>query len=548
MTQIARSDRAIRTFEPRRAALPEMATAVLILDEDRLVEYVNASAETLFDPVDPIGCALPALFASCNAVGGDRIFNAVDAGAAPAAVRIRLNDDRLLDGTVRSLSGGGYVLSMDDVTFYVHQAELAKHDALTGLANRAALRSQLVERLADDAQAGRLTAVLYVDLDRFKAVNDTLGHPAGDALLRKVANRFRKAACEKDFVARIGGDEFAVIQSDASQPAAAIALAARIVDLIGRTYAIDGQTLNIGASVGIAVAPCDGHDPDILLKNADLALYRAKAEGRSCYRFFEPGMDRRMQDRRLLEIDLRRALAFKELTVAYQPQYNLTTDKIMGFEALARWHHPIRGEVFPEEFIPLAEEIGVIMPIGEWVLRTACADAVSWPLPLSVSVNISPVQFRSGKILSTVLAALAYTGLPANRLELEITERVMSDDTDEIRKVLAALAEVGVAIALDDFGVGYSSLSYLTKYPFSKIKIDQSYVRGINTHPDRRAIFSTVVNLATILEMQTVAEGVESDAELACVRAEGCGLVQGFLTGRPVSPKEVIRLLNKRKK
>ena len=533
----------VRALQPRSAALPEMATAVLILDEDRQVEYVNASAEELFMPVDPIGCTLTALFASCGATGGDEVFAAVDASAEPVPIRLRLSDDRLLDCTLRSLSSGGFVLSMDDVTTYVRNAELAERDALTGLANRKALRDRLVERLASAARTGQATAVLYVDLDRFKAVNDTLGHPLGDALLRKVAERFKSALRDGDVVARLGGDEFAVIQSDAPQPAGATALATRLVDLIGRAYAIDGHILHIGASVGVAIAPNDGYEPDVLLKNADLALYRAKAEGRGCHRFFEPGMDERMQARRSMEIDLRRALALKQLELVYQPQFDLASNVIVGFEALIRWHHPTRGVVPPGEFIPLAEEIGVISAIGEWVLRTACKQAAAWPMPVSIAVNLSPVQFRGGKLAETVISALAQSQLPVQRLELEITEGALLDNTDDVLNVLNRLRELGVAVSMDDFGAGYSSLGYLQKFPFDKIKIDQRFIRDIDAQADRQAIFGAVTSLASTLRMKTIAEGVETEAELACIRAAGCDGVQGYLTGRPMPAEAAMALL-----
>lgn len=533
----------IRALQPRSAALPEMATAVLILDEDRQVEYVNASARTLFMPVEPDGCTLPALFASCGATGGDDVFAAVDAGAEPGAVRLRLTDDRLLDCMLRPLSSGGFVLSMDDVTTYVRNAELAERDALTGLSNRKALRDRLIERLAAAARTGEATAVLYVDLDRFKAVNDTLGHPIGDALLRKVADRFRSALRDGDIVARLGGDEFAIIQSDAPQPAAATALATRLVDLIGRAYAVDGHVLHIGASVGVAIAPNDGYEPDVLLKYSDLALYRAKAEGRGCYRFFEPGMDERMQARRSMEIDLRRALALKELQLVYQPQFNLASNAITGFEALIRWHHPTRGVVSPAEFIPLAEEIGVITAVGEWVLRTACRQAATWPASVSIAVNLSPVQFRGGKLLDTVVSVLAQSQLPPARLELEITEGALLDDADGVLNVLNRLRSLGVAVSMDDFGTGYSSLGYLQKFPFDKIKIDQSFVRDIDAHADRQAIIGAVISLAATLGMKTIAEGVETEAELACIRAGGCDEVQGYLTGRPMPAEAATALL-----
>jgi diguanylate cyclase (GGDEF)-like protein len=432
---------------------------------------------------------------------------------------------------------------MDDVTAYVRNAELAERDALTGLLNRKGFQERFAERLASSAKSGQPTAVLYVDLDRFKAVNDTLGHPVGDMLLRKVADRFKSALREGDVVARLGGDEFAVIQSDASQPAAATTLASRLVDLIGRAYAIDGHILHVGASVGVAIAPNDGIEPNVLLKNADLALYRAKAEGRSCYRFFEPGMNERMQARRSMEIDLRRALALKELQLVYQPQFNLATNAIIGFEALIRWHHPVRGTVAPGEFIPLAEDIGVIVPIGEWVLRTACKQASAWPEAVSISVNLSPLQFRGGKLLETIVSALAYSGLPASRLELEITEGALLDDAEGLLQTLVAIRELGVGISMDDFGTGYSSLGYLQKFPFDKIKIDQSFIRDIDTRPDRQAVVRAVIGLGSALGMTTIAEGVETEAELSCIRAEGCHQVQGYLTGRPLSAEDAMVLI-----
>ncbi|HZF42696.1 MAG TPA: EAL domain-containing protein [Sphingomonadaceae bacterium] len=507
------------------------------------MEYVNASAETLFMPVDPVGCTLPALFASCGATHGGEFFTLADAGAKPTPVRLRLADERLLDCTLRPLSSGGFVLGLDDVTALVRDAELARCDPLTGLPNRSSLRRQLAERLADARRTKQSVAVLYVDLDRFKAVNDSLGHPVGDALLRKVADRFRSALREGDLVARPGGDEFVVIQSGARQPEAAEGLAIRLVDLISRAYAVDGHILHVGASVGIALSPDDGHDPDVLFKNADLALYRAKAEGRSCYRFFEADMNERMQARRTMEIDLRRALAFKELRLEYQPQIDLGTGSIVGFEALIRWQHPVRGRVSPADFVLLAEEIGVIVPIGEWVLRTACKQAAAWETPAKISVNLSPVQFRSGKLVETVVSALAYSGLPACRLELELTEGALIEDGDLVLNALSQLRMLGVHIALDDFGTGYSSLSYLQKFPFDKVKIDQSFIRGLDGHPDMRAIVRAIISLASILGMKTTAEGVETQAELECVRAEGCSEVQGYLTGRPQSAEAAAALL-----
>jgi diguanylate cyclase (GGDEF)-like protein len=543
MTVAEGLSRILSKLQPRPAALPEMAPGVIILDEERNVEYVNASAAALFDPIDPTSATLPALFASASALGGDDVFDAIDAGAEPRPSRLRLADGRLLDCTLRTLSSGGFVLSLDDVTDYVRNAEMSERDALTGLSNRRAFRDRLIERLAGASRAGTATAVLYIDLDRFKSVNDSLGHLVGDALLRKVAERFKSALRDGDVVARLGGDEFAVIQGDAPQPEAATALAARLVDLIGRAYAVEGHMLHIGASVGVAISPDDGVEPDVVLNKADLALYRAKAEGRGNYRFFEPGMDERMQARRLLEVDLRRALALKQFSLAYQPQIDLATNRIIGFEALLRWGHPTRGMVPPGDFIQLAEEIGVIVPIGDWVLRTACRDAASWPVPLQLSVNLSPVQFRSGNLSKTVVAVLAQSGLPASRLELEITESALMDDKAKVAAELQGLRGLGIGIAMDDFGTGYSSLSYLEHLPFTKIKIDRSFVQGIDARADRQAIVRAVTSLGVALGMKTIAEGVETDAELAIVRAAGCDEVQGYLTGRPLSPADAAKLL-----
>jgi len=543
MTVASHHQNFVRERQPLQAALTEMATAVLILDEDRQVEYVNASARELFMPVDPIGCTLSALFASCGVDGGDSLFAAVNVNAEPAQMRLRFSDERLLDGMLRQLSSGGFVLSMDDVTTYVRNAELAERDALTGLANRKALRDRLVERLAVAARTGQELAVLFVDLDRFKAINDTRGHPVGDALLRKVAERFKVSLRDGDVVARLGGDEFAIIQSDAPQPTAATALATRLVDLIGRAYAIDGQIMHIGASVGIAIAPKDGYEPDVLLKNADLALYRAKDAGRGCYRFFESGMDEQMQLRRSMEIDLRRALALKQLELVYQPQFDVASNSIIGFEALIRWHHPTRGIVMPGEFIPFAEEIGVISAIGEWVLRTACKQAATWPIPLSIAVNLSPMQFRGGNLAKTVMSALERSKLPAQRLELEITEGALLDYSDDVVNVLKLLRNLGVVVSMDDFGTGYSSIRNLQKNSFDKVKIDKSFIRGINTSVENQAIIRAITSLASTMRMKTLAEGVETEEELSSIRAAGCDQVQGYLTGRPLSAEAALTLI-----
>ncbi|MFC4255724.1 EAL domain-containing protein [Altererythrobacter xixiisoli] len=529
-------------LNPRSAALPEMATAVLILDEARQIEYVNHSADELFSPINPIGLTFATLLMNSGAEAESDVFRAIDTDLPPEEVRIRLDDGRLLDCMLRVLSSGGFVLSLDDVTSLVRNAELARRDPLTGLPNRAALREKIAETLKEACGEIGNVAILYVDLDRFKAINDSLGHAMGDALLQKVADRFRKVLHEGEFIARLGGDEFAIIQSGLPQPAAAEELSSRLVDLIARAYAINGHMLHIGASIGVAIYPGDGREAGALLRNADLALYRAKAEGRGSYRFYEPGMDERMQQRRAMEIDLRRALPLGQLHLVYQPKLNLQSNSLVGFEALIRWSHPQRGLVSPADFIPLAEEIGAIVNIGEWALREACRQAASWPKPVSVAVNLSPVQFRTGKILQTVSSALAYSRLEPSRLELEITEGALMEHSSAILGVLNGLRALGVRIAMDDFGTGYSSLGYLQKFPFDAIKIDRSFVRGIDTSAERRVIVRAITQLASALGMTTTAEGIETWAQLECVREEGCTDVQGYLTGRPLS-REAARML-----
>jgi diguanylate cyclase (GGDEF)-like protein len=527
---------------PRPDALPGLATAVLILTATHEVEYANPSASQLF-ALDPTGRLFTTLFPSADAGGRHALELAL--GASPASLRLPLADGRIVACSLRPLSGGARVVSLDDVSHYVREAAQASRDRLTGLCNRAGFQDRLGEALLRAQRTGTACAILCIDLDRFKAVNDTLGHPVGDALLCKVAERLLSASREADVVARLGGDEFAIIQPDGLQPRAAEALAARLVDLLGRTYVASGHMLNIGASIGVAVSSTDGADADTLLKNADLALYRAKGEGRGMFRFFETGMDESMQARRALEIDLRRALALKQFHLAYQPQVALDDDAITGFEALLRWRHPERGMVSPADFIPLAEEIGIINAIGEWVLRTACREAASWPRPVSIAVNLSPVQFRGAKLTAMVTSALAQSGLDPGRLELEITEGALLENTDKVLSVLHAVKALGVRISMDDFGTGYSSLSYLQKFPFDKIKIDQSFVRGMEDSQDCRAIVRAVTGLGVSLGIQTTAEGVETPEQLAHIRAEGCTQVQGYLTGRPLPAAEAAALLAK---
>ncbi len=421
-------------------------------------------------------------------------------------------------------------------------AYMAHHDALTDLPNRVLFHEQLNELLAR-VRHGESLAVYCLDLDHFKGVNDSLGHPMGDALLQAVAQRLRKCLRDSDLVARLGGDEFAVVQYPLGSPNEASKLAGMLIETVSKPYEVHGHEFVIGASIGIALAPGDGHEADGLLRNADIALYRAKAEGRGTAHFFEPEMDRRIQARRMLELDLRKAFANGEFELFYQPLISLNTNTVNGFEALLRWRHPERGLIAPGEFIPVAEEIGLIVPLGEWVLRTACTEAMRWPGELKVAVNLSPAQFRNRGVVNAVLTALAYSRLSADRLELEITETVLLGETDANLATLHQLREIGVRISMDDFGTGYSSLSYLRCFPFDKIKIDRSFVRELSERPDCVAIIRAVAGLGSSLGIATTAEGIETIEQLECVRAEGCTEVQGYLFSPPRPASELDDLM-----
>jgi diguanylate cyclase (GGDEF)-like protein len=459
---------------------------------------------------------------------------------------LRLKDGRIINTILQPMEFGGWIATHEDVTDRRRAEErirhMASHDALTDLLNRTSYKEALLAALQSTARGGS-AAVLCLDLDRFKWVNDTLGHPAGDDLLKVVAGRLKSCLRESDLAARFGGDEFAVLQVDIDQPSGARALSQRIIDALSLPYDIGGHQVVIGASIGIAVTPIDGRDPDALLRNADLALYRAKSDGRGTYHFFEPEMDANVQARRKMELDLRNALTRGELELFYQPVINLARNEVTCFEALLRWRSPQRGMVSPAQFIPLAEEIGLIVPIGEWVVREACRDAATWPEHVSVAVNLSPVQFRSGHLLETVTAALAATRLPASRLEVEITEGVLLAETQGTLRLLHELRARGVHIAMDDFGTGYSSLSYLRSFPFDRIKIDGSFIRSLCDEASSLAIIRAITGLSASLGMTTTAEGVETAQQLALVRSEGCTDVQGFLFSPPRPAAEAKTLL-----
>ena len=424
-------------------------------------------------------------------------------------------------------------------------AYMAHHDDLTGLCNRALFRTRLTEGLAKARARGEMLAVLCIDLDFFKQVNDTLGHGAGDKVLRAVGDRIGTAIGPGGVAARLGGDEFVVMVAGLSRPAEAGALADRLIARISAPYLVDGHQAVIGASIGISLAPGDGSDPDILLHNADIALYRSKSEGRGALRFFEAGMDQSLQARRSLEADLRLALGRGEFELFYQPIVAAGALEVVGFEALLRWFHPGRGAVPPADFIPVAEEIGVIDTIGDWVLRQACREAARWPVGCKVAVNLSAAQFRRGDLVGSVSAALAEVGLDPARLELEITESVFLDDSADNIALLHRLRALGVGISLDDFGTGYSSLAYLNRFPFDKIKIDRSFIRDIGEDRHGLAIVRAVVSLGASLGIRTLAEGIETADQLERLRQEGCSELQGYHLGRPMPAPRLPALLER---
>ncbi|MTV18737.1 MULTISPECIES: EAL domain-containing protein [Bradyrhizobium] len=453
-----------------------------------------------------------------------------------------LSDGRIIAIAQRPTSDGGWLVTCEDVTEQQRAesqiAFMARHDALTKLPNRTLL-AERIELAVAQVGRGLGFAVFCLDLDNFKQVNDTLGHPVGDELLCAVADRLNACVREVDTVARLGGDEFAVIQCGVQGGDEAERLARRVVECVGAPYELNGHRVVVGCSVGISMSPGDGTTGEKLLKNADVALYRAKMEGRGTWRFFEPAMDASLQRRRALELDLREAMAKDEFSLYYQPLYDLHLDRICGFEALLRWHHPKRGLVSPDQFIPIAEEIGLIGPLGEWVLNRACEQATTWPGEMKLAVNVSAVQFRDADFIDVVVNALAASKLSPRRLELEITESVFLANSNETLATLHKLKAQGLRIALDDFGTGYSSLSYLRSFPFDKLKIDKSFVRDATATHGSKSIVRAVISLGRSLGMTTIAEGIETVEQLDHMRAEGCNEAQGFLLSHPVPVTEI---------
>ncbi len=538
------------------AALDDPQTGLLIFDAQlRLLHATNQIRGLMELPWDePLQDSDALQLLSRSTLDKDSIalaksrlaeFNG-DASIAPVLLH---NHDRSrhIRMKLRSISEQHRVATFEAVSkeelAEVRVSEFALRDSLTGLASRRYFENAVTEALARNPREP--IALLLIDLDRFKAVNDTLGHAAGDSLLRLAAERLKSSVRKTDLVARLGGDEFAVLIDPSPSAEEPTAIAHRILDLVQRTYLIEGQLVNVGTSIGIARSPEDGRDCASLLKSADLALYHSKTSGRATFHFFEPHMEQRAQARRTSELELRRALALRQLEVYYQPQVNTANYQLVGFEALLRWRHPQRGMIPPSEFLPVAEEIGVIVPIGDWVLRTACREALNWPENVIIAVNASPLQFETGTFAESVRRALKGTGLLGQRLEIEITEGILLRNDEAVLKTLHELRSMGVRIAMDDFGTGYASLSQLARFPFDKIKIDRSLAGFEGNNAKQRAIVRAIAALGQSLGVCTMAEGVENAEQLARLQMDGCGSVQGYFFGRPTPAAQLGEVISR---
>ena len=538
-------------------ALRNMPHGLCMFDGDNRVVFCNAAYVRMYalpPELTAAGTPLQAILDFRAGAGNDPddlsayvdMIGVAQAKGARINARVQLRDGRTVQIAHNPMVGGGYIATHEDISETVRAdariAHMAHHDALTGLANRVLLRERAEEAFAR-VRRGAKPTILSLDIDHFKAVNDTLGHPIGDLLLKAVAARLLDCVRKSDTLARVGGDEFVIVQNHIESPQQADALARRLLEALREPFELDGHQVVVSACIGVAFGPDDGQDADRLLKNAGTALSRAKAEGAGLYRFFEPAMDAKLQERRLLELDLRRAFASGEFELFYQPVVDAMSEAIVAFEALLRWHHPKRGMVSPAEFIPVAEATGLIVPLGEWVIRQACADAAKWPSHVKVAVNLSPVQFVSPALVHTVVSALGESGLSARRLEIEITETALLADNQATLAALHHLRSLGVWIAMDDFGTGYSSLSYLRSFPFDKIKIDRSFVSDLGQRGDCLAIIKAVSGLGANLGMTTTVEGVETIEQLRLVREYGCTQIQGYYFSPPRPVGEVMKML-----
>jgi diguanylate cyclase (GGDEF)-like protein len=545
------------------AVLAHLPVGVAVVDAEARLLFWNEQAGCLFGVRPLMGAETPLLadilsgirdltpqqrdeisrFTADHIAAGDRT-------EPDSFLRISLNRDRRIIIQIHGIGLHRWMLVIDDGRMSLMGERRGKGsagsdallDPLTGLHNRRHF-NQVMRSLVENGQADARHALLMIDLDRFKLINDALGHAVGDALLCLVAGRLRHETRADDLLVRLGGDEFAILitSSDRAEP-----LAARLIDALSRPYLVEGHIANIGVSVGIACFPEHGREADVLMRHAELALYGAKSTGGRTLQFFESIMAADVQARRELETDLRKALALGELSLAYQAQVNVRTGKLTGFEALLRWEHPTRGSISPETFIPVAEDIGCIMAIGEWALHTACKEAARWPNGLCVAVNVSPRQLaNSARLFDVVQAALKISGLSPKRLELEITESSLLEPDEILLHTLNRLRALGVEIAMDDFGTGYSSLSQLRAFPFSKIKIDRRFVSGQQLDHEAAAVIRAITTLGTSLGMTTIAEGVETPAQAAQVEADGCTEIQGYLISRPIPADEIDALLSR---
>ena len=543
-----------------QTVLNNMSQGVLMFDSETRLIFCNERYIELYelssDVVKP-GCLLRDLLQHRIEQGSfsgdaDEYVAKLSAGIAEGKTFnhiVNLPDGRAFSVVNKPVPGGGWLATHEDVTERQRSEEriahMARHDALTDLPNRVLLLEQLNHEIKR-VKRGECLAVLCLDLDQFKSVNDALGHHIGDELLKLVGERLRGCTRELDIVARMGGDEFAIIMTQMAQATDAAVLSKRIRNSVIKPYQIDGHQIVTDISIGISVAPMDAVESHELLRNADMALYDAKDDGRGTFRFFEPEMNTRMKVRRELEMDLRQALATEQFELHYQPLVTLETNEVNGFEALLRWKHPTRGLIPPAEFIPIAEETGLIVPLGDWVLKTACDEAVDWPEHIKVAVNLSPAQLNCRNLISMVMSALNESGMPANKLQLEITETVLLQNTFTTLATLHELRKMGVQIALDDFGTGYSSLSYLRSFPFDKIKIDRSFIQDLSNGAEPLAIVNAVAGLAKCLNMTSTAEGVETQQQMDVLQAIGCTEMQGYLFSHARPANEIRQFFSQR--